>query len=64
MQAAAAANGRDPLEISVYLDYTEAHRIDEMAALGCDRVVVCLPTAPRTEVLEYVEQIAEAWIAR
>ena len=35
-----------------------------MAEAGCDRVVVCLPTAPRSEVLEYVEQIAEAWIAR
>ena len=62
VQAAAAANGRGPLEISVYLDYTEAHRIEEMAEAGCDRVVVCLPTAPRAEVLEYVEQIAEAWI--
>lgn len=64
VQAAAAAHGRDPLEVSVYLDYTEAHRIEEMAALGCDRVVVCLPTAPRSEVLEYVDQIAETWIAR
>ena len=63
VQAAAAANGRGPLEISVYLDYTEAHRIEEMAEVGCDRVVVCFPTAPRSEVLEYVEQIAEAWIA-
>ncbi len=35
-----AAHGRDPLEVSVYLDYTEVHRIEEMAALGCDRVVV------------------------
>lgn len=64
VQAAAAAHGRDPLEVSVYLDYTEAHRIEEMGALGCDRVVVCLPTAPRSEVLEYVDQIAETWIAR
>ncbi|MDE0167969.1 MAG: TIGR03619 family F420-dependent LLM class oxidoreductase [bacterium] len=64
VQAAAATRGRGPLEISVYLDYTAAHRIEEMAEIGCDRVVVCLPTAPRAEVLEYVEQIAEAWIAR
>ena len=63
VQAAAAAKGRGPLEISVYLDYTATQRIDEMAEAGCDRVVVCLPTAPRTEVLEYVEQIAAAWIA-
>ncbi len=62
VQAAAAANGRGPLEISVYLDYTAAHRIDEMAEVGCDRVVVCFPSAPRAEVLEYVEQIAEGWI--
>ena len=46
VQAAAAAKGRGPLEVSVYLDYTAAHRIEEMAAAGCDRVVVCLPTAP------------------
>lgn len=64
VQAAAAANGRGPLEISVYLDYTQAHRIDEMAEVGCDRVVVCLPSAPRTEVLEHVDQIAEDWIDR
>ena len=62
VQAAAAANGRGPLEISVYLDYTEAHRVEEMAEIGCHRVVVCLPTAPRYEVLEHVEEIAEAWI--
>jgi len=62
VQEAAAANGRGPLEVSVYLDYTAAHRIDEMADAGCDRVVVCLPTAGRAEVLDYVEQIAEAWI--
>ena len=64
VQAAAAANGRGPLEISAYLDYTATHRIEEMAEAGCDRVVVCLPTAPRSVVMEYVEQIAEAWIAR
>ncbi|MCE2530660.1 MAG: LLM class flavin-dependent oxidoreductase, partial [Acidimicrobiia bacterium] len=62
VQAAAAAIGRGPLEISVYLDHTAAHRIDEMAEVGCDRVVVCFPSAPRAEVLEYVEQIAEGWI--
>lgn len=62
VQAAAAAKGRGPLEISVYLDYTQAHRIDEMAEAGCDRVVLCLPSAPRTEVLHHVEQIAESWI--
>ena len=62
VQAAVAANGRGPLEISVYLDYTAAHRIAEMAEVGCDRVVVCFPSAPRAEVLEYVEQIAEGWI--
>ena len=64
VQAAAAAHGRGPLEVSVYLDYTAAHRIDEMAEVGCDRVVVCFPSAPRAEVLEYVEQIAEGWIDR
>ena len=63
VQEAAAANGRGPLEVSVYLDYTAAYRIDEMAEAGCDRVVVCLPSAPRAEVLDYVEQIAEAWIS-
>ena len=62
VQAAAAANGRGPLEVSAYLDYTAAHRIDEMAEAGCDRVVVCLPSAPRAEVIEQVELIAEAWI--
>jgi probable F420-dependent oxidoreductase len=64
VQAAASAKGRGPLEISVYLDYTQAHRIDEMAEVGCDRVVVCLPSASRTEVLDHVEQIAEDWIGR
>lgn len=52
------------MEVSVYLDYTEAHRIDEMAEVGCDWVVVCLPSAPRAEALECVEQIAEGWIGR
>ena len=62
VRAAATARDRGPLEISVYLDYTQAYRIDEMAEVGCDRVVVVLPSAPRTEVLEYVEQIADGWI--
>lgn len=64
VQVAAASASRTPLEITAYLDYTASHRIEEMAEAGCDRVVVCLPTAPRAEVLEYVEEIAEAWIAR
>ena len=64
VQAAATANGRRPLEISVYLDYTQVHRIDEMAEAGCDRVVVCLPSASRVEVVDHVEQIAGDWIDR
>ena len=62
VQAAAAAAGRPPLEVTAYLDYTAAHRIEEMAGAGCDRVVVCLPTAPGEVVVEYLDQIAEAWI--
>ena len=62
VQAAAASAGRAPLEITAYLDYTAAHRIEEMAEAGCDRVVVCLPTAPAGVVVEYLDQIAEAWI--
>ena len=46
VQAAVAVKGREPLEITAYLDYTETHRIEELAAAGCDRVVLCLPTAP------------------
>ena len=62
VQAAAAAAGRPPLEVTAYLDHTAAHRIEEMAEAGCDRVVVCLPTAPGEVVVEYLDQIAEAWI--
>lgn len=64
VQAAAAGRGRPPLEITAYLDHTEAHRIEALAQAGCDRVVVCLPTAPGTVVVEYLDQIAEAWIRR
>ena len=62
VQAAAAAKGRAPLEITAYLDYTETHRIEPLARAGCDRVVLCLPTAPRAVVVEYLDQIAKAWI--
>ena len=60
VQAAVAVKGREPLEITAYLDYTETHRIEELAAAGCDRVVLCLPTAPRAVVLEHLDQIGEA----
>ena len=62
VQAAAAANGRPPLEVTAYVDYTEAHRIEALAQAGCDRVVLCLPTAAQDVVLDYLDQIAEAWI--
>ena len=60
VQDAAAERGRGPLEITAYVEHTQLGRIPELEDMGCDRVVLRVPTAPREDVIRRLDQIAQA----
>jgi probable F420-dependent oxidoreductase len=62
VQRAATEHGREPFEITACLQHTELDRIEEMEQIGCDRVVLRLPTAPAPALIRRLDEIAEVGI--